>query len=96
MKIRKIKYKSEIQGTDAVKFCYVNLMFKSEEIVCLFNLSCCVDRMSEDRGWELMWLVTGCFAPSTTLLREITLFLRSRHRNQIAHDCTQRLQKTLR
>ncbi|KAL4220605.1 Unconventional myosin-VIIa [Mactra antiquata] len=53
------------------------------------------NRGSEDRGWELMWLVTGCFAPSTNLLKEATLFLRSR-RNQIAQDCIQRLQKTLR
>lgn len=53
-------------------------------------------RLSEERGWELMWLITGCFAPSTTLLKEIMLFLRSRQHNQIAHDCSQRLQKTLR
>ncbi|CAH1781656.1 unnamed protein product [Owenia fusiformis] len=53
------------------------------------------NRVSEERGWELMWLVTGCFAPSTNLLKEVTLFLRSKI-NQFAPDCLNRLQKTLR
>jgi myosin-7 len=53
------------------------------------------NRLSEERGWELMWLATGCFAPSTNLLKEVTLFLRSK-RNQVAGDCLNRLQKTLR
>ncbi len=42
-----------------------------------------------------MWLATGCFAPSTNLLKEVTLFLRSK-RNQVSADCLNRLQKTLR
>ena len=54
------------------------------------------NRMSEERGWELLWLCTGCYAPSTNLLKEVTLFLRSRSRNQVAIDCLNRLQKTLR
>ncbi|XP_061707587.1 myosin-VIIa isoform X2 [Cydia pomonella] len=53
------------------------------------------NRMSEERGWELMWLATGLFACSQGLLRELTLFLRTR-RYPIAQDSLQRLQKTLR
>ena len=53
-------------------------------------------RLSEERGWELMWLATGIFAPSTNLLKEVTAFLRSRSLNQVAADCLTRLQKTLR
>ncbi len=53
------------------------------------------NRLSEERGWELMWLATGCFAPSTNLLKEVTLFLRSKQ-NQVSADCLNRLQKTLR
>lgn len=48
---------------------------------------------SERRGWELMWLATGCFTPSTNLTREVLQFLRSR-RNQISTDCVNRMQKT--
>ena len=53
-------------------------------------------RVSLDRGWELMWLATGCFTPSTNLLEEVTLFLRSMTCNQVATDSLNRLQKTLR
>jgi len=53
-------------------------------------------RLSEERGWELLWLMTGCFAPSTNLLKEVTLFFRSRSANVISLDCLGRLQKTLR
>ncbi|KAJ0182072.1 hypothetical protein K1T71_002794 [Dendrolimus kikuchii] len=53
------------------------------------------NRMSEERGWELMWLATGLFACSQGLLKELTLFLRTR-RYPIAQDSLQRLQKTLR
>ncbi|XP_052783803.1 myosin-VIIa-like [Mya arenaria] len=52
--------------------------------------------MSADRGWELMWLITGSFAPSTNLLKEVTLFLKSRPHTPTANDCASRLQKTLR
>ncbi|XP_022095227.1 myosin-VIIa-like isoform X1 [Acanthaster planci] len=52
-------------------------------------------RLSEDRGWELMWLVTGIFACSQTLMPEVTKFLRS-GTNNLAADCLHRLQKTIR
>ncbi|CAG0896206.1 unnamed protein product [Cyprideis torosa] len=49
----------------------------------------------EERGWELIWLACGLFACSQQLLKELTLFLRTR-RHPIALDSLQRLQKTLR
>ncbi|EEB17358.1 myosin VII, putative [Pediculus humanus corporis] len=53
------------------------------------------NRISEERGWELMWLATGLFACSQNLLKELSMFLRTR-RHPISQDSFQRLQKTLR
>ncbi|XP_063242244.1 myosin-VIIa [Bacillus rossius redtenbacheri] len=53
------------------------------------------NRLSEERGWELMWLATGLFVCSQNLLKELTSFLRTR-RHPISQDSLQRLQKTLR
>merc|ERR550532_916705 len=53
------------------------------------------NRMSEERGWELMWLATGLFACSQALMKDLTQFQRTR-RHPIALDSIQRLQKTLR
>ncbi|KAH9525795.1 hypothetical protein Btru_002384 [Bulinus truncatus] len=52
--------------------------------------------VSEERGWELMWLATGCFPPSTNLLKELTAFLRTRMSIGIVADSLNRLQKCLR
>lgn len=63
---------------------------KKSPIVSLFCF-----RLSNERGWELMWLLTGIFACSQTMLPEVTKFLRSA-RHQLALNCLNRLQKTMR
>ena len=54
---------------------------------------------SIQKTWELMWLITGLFAPSEKLQHEAKLFLYGKqddkkHKN-FANACIGRLQKTL-
>nr|CAD7267185.1 unnamed protein product [Timema shepardi] len=53
------------------------------------------NRLSEERGWELMWLATGLFACSQNLLKELTLFMTMRS-HTVSRYSLDRLQRTLR
>ncbi|XP_064206929.1 unconventional myosin-VIIa-like isoform X2 [Anguilla rostrata] len=53
-------------------------------------------KYSEEKGWELLWLCTGLFPPSTVLLPHVQRFLQSKKHHPLAPDCMQRLQKALR
>lgn len=52
-------------------------------------------RLSRERGWQLMWLVTGLFPPSPNLITHTRRFLESRPRESLAAGCLQRLQAML-
>lgn len=51
--------------------------------------------ISEERGWELLWLATGVLIPSPVLLKELNEFLKTRT-NPLASECLQRIRKTVR
>lgn len=50
-------------------------------------------QLSEERGWELMWLVTGVFACGQNLMKELVEFLKTRP-HPIAKECLKRVFKT--
>lgn len=53
------------------------------------------NQLSDERGWELMYLVTGLFPCSAELEKELFKFLQSRRSSDIAQDCQLRFQRIL-
>ncbi|XP_018103359.1 unconventional myosin-VIIa isoform X2 [Xenopus laevis] len=53
-------------------------------------------KYSEEKGWELLWLLTGLFPPSNVLLPHVQRFIQSRKQHALAADCMHRLQRALR
>uniref|UniRef100_A0A3Q3EIJ1 Unconventional myosin-VIIa-like n=1 Tax=Labrus bergylta TaxID=56723 RepID=A0A3Q3EIJ1_9LABR len=49
------------------------------------------NRLSLERGWQLMWLCTGLFPPTHSLMRHTQRFMESRPREHLSFDCLQRL-----
>uniref|UniRef100_A0A7G3AQY5 Putative myosin class i heavy chain n=2 Tax=Lutzomyia longipalpis TaxID=7200 RepID=A0A7G3AQY5_LUTLO len=49
-------------------------------------------QISEERGWDLMWLATGVMLPSSLVLKELTEFLRTRS-HPLAGECASRIKK---
>jgi len=84
--------------TDLIFGSPINNEILRDEIYCQIMKQLTDNRntVSEERGWELMWLATGCFPPSTNLLKELTAFLRTRSHIGFSLDSLARLQKCLR
>ncbi|XP_076018235.1 unconventional myosin-VIIb-like [Genypterus blacodes] len=65
-----------------------------DEIYCqiMRQLTSNNNRLSMERGWQLMWLCSGLFTPSPTLLRHTQRFLETRRRDPLTVGCLVRLQ----
>lgn len=65
-----------------------------EEIFCQIvkQLTDNPNELSENKGWQLLWLLTGCVAPGTEVYREVVSFLRG-SRHHLAHSCLKKIRK---
>jgi hypothetical protein len=52
-------------------------------------------RLSEERGWQLMWLLLTCTYPHNDLFDELELFLKT-NQNVFAKRCLAKLHATKR
>ncbi|XP_057328761.1 myosin-VIIa-like [Microplitis mediator] len=78
---------------------YTDIIFKTalehddlrDEVYCqiIRQLTDNKIRLSEERGWELMWLATGIMSCSTIVQKEVIRFLTC-HKTAIAKDCLDR------
>ncbi|XP_018330659.1 myosin-VIIa-like [Agrilus planipennis] len=66
-----------------------------DEIYCQIMKQLTYNRLSrsEEKGWELLYLATGLFICSTSLMIELQKFLKTRI-HPLAQPCLQRLQRT--
>ncbi|KAJ7426105.1 hypothetical protein WISP_19047 [Willisornis vidua] len=53
-------------------------------------------RYSVTRGWQLLWLCTGLFPPSKSLLKHAQKFIETRQKETLALGCRRRIQTVMR
>lgn len=89
------KARSATEYTDEIFRIAVAEPTLRDEIYCQIMKQLTNNRiqLSEERGWELMWLVTGIFVCGQTLFKELVEFLKTRP-HPIAKECLKRVFKT--
>lgn len=82
--------------TDLIFQSALNDEILKDEVYCQIMKQLTENNMntSEERGWDLMWLATGLLVPTSSLLKELQDFLKTRP-HPIAKESLVRLQKTL-
>lgn len=89
------KARSSTEYTDEIFRVAITEVSLRDEVYCQMMKQLTNNRiqLSEERGWELMWLMTGVFACGQTLIKELVEFLKTRP-HPIAKECLKRVFRT--
>ncbi|XP_073437267.1 unconventional myosin-VIIb [Dendrobates tinctorius] len=89
--------RSSVELTDQIFSGPVREESLRDEIYCqiLKQMTANSNSYSLSNGWQLLWLCTGLFSPSKTLLVHVQKFIENRQREPLSKDCKQRIQRIL-
>uniref|UniRef100_A0A803WGR0 Myosin VIIB n=1 Tax=Ficedula albicollis TaxID=59894 RepID=A0A803WGR0_FICAL len=89
---------SSIEVTDQIFVPAIQEEVLRDEIYCqiMKQLTENRNRYSETKGWQLLWLCTGLFPPSKSLLKHAQKFIETRQKETLAPSCRRRIQTVMR
>ncbi|NXB63334.1 MYO7B protein, partial [Struthidea cinerea] len=89
---------SSVEVTDQIFVPAIQEEVLRDEIYCqiMKQLTENRNRYSETKGWQLLWLCTGLFPPSKSLLKHTQKFIETRQKETLALGCRRRIQTVMR
>ncbi|XP_029141653.1 unconventional myosin-VIIb [Protobothrops mucrosquamatus] len=90
--------RSPVELTDQIFLVAIQEDTLQDEVYCqiLKQLTENHKRYSLNSGWQLLWLCTGLFPPSKSLLKHVQKFIETRLKENLALECRHRIQKVMR
>ncbi|XP_070801042.1 unconventional myosin-VIIb [Pituophis catenifer annectens] len=90
--------RSSVELTDQIFLVAIQEDTLQDEVYCqiLKQLTENHNRYSLNSGWQLLWLCTGLFPPSKSLLKHVQKFIETRLKENLALECRHRIQKVMR
>ncbi|KAJ1089866.1 hypothetical protein NDU88_003010 [Pleurodeles waltl] len=90
--------RSPVELTDQIFMGAIQEETLQDEIYCqiMKQLTENSNRYSVSSGWQLLWLCTGLFPPSKSLLNHAQKFIESRQKEPLAQDCLKRITNVIR
>uniref|UniRef100_A0A8C8AHF2 Myosin VIIB n=1 Tax=Otus sunia TaxID=257818 RepID=A0A8C8AHF2_9STRI len=89
---------SSVEVTDQIFVAAIQEEVLRDEIYCqiMKQLTENRNRYSVTKGWQLLWLCTGLFPPSKSLLKHAQKFMETRQKEKLALECSRRIQTVMR
>ncbi|XP_029883331.1 unconventional myosin-VIIb isoform X2 [Aquila chrysaetos chrysaetos] len=89
---------SSVELTDQIFVAAIQEEVLRDEIYCqiMKQLTENRNRYSMTKGWQLLWLCTGLFPPSKSLLKHAQKFMETRQKETLALECSRRIQTVMR